>query len=137
VTLVIDASVAIKWFIREALHGEALRLLDRPDSLHAPDLLAAEVTNIAWKKSRVGEIGKHQAADIAKAIRQGTPVLYPSALVNERALELAFLLDHSVYDCLYLACAEAVSGTLITADAKFRRVAETAGFGDRVRLLSA
>ena len=47
---VVDASVAIKWFVREALHEEALRLVDNPDAMQAPDLLVVEVTNIAWKK---------------------------------------------------------------------------------------
>jgi predicted nucleic acid-binding protein len=137
VILVVDASVAIKWFVREALHEAALRLLDGSEALHAPDLLATELTNIAWKKSRIGEIGTRQATEIARAIHQGTPLLYPSPLFTERAIELAFLLDHPVYDCLYLACAEAVGGTLITADDKFRWTAQKAGFADRVRALAS
>ena len=135
--LVVDASVAIKWFVRETRHLEALRLLDHPADLHAPDLLVAEVTNIAWRKARLGEIGNAQADDIAQAIHRGTPLLYPSALFNERALDLAFRLDHPVYDCLYLACAEALGGRLITADDKFRLAATKAGFADRLRPLVA
>ncbi len=134
--LVVDASVVIKWFVRETLHTEALRLLDHPADLHAPDLLAAEVTNIAWKKCRLGEIGKSQAEEIAQAIHRGTPLLYPSALFNERALDLAFKIDHPVYDCLYLACAETLGGTLITADDKFHRAAVKAGFADRLQSLA-
>jgi len=137
VILIVDASVVIKWFVREAFHVEALRLLDNPADLHAPDLLAAEVTNIAWRKSRLGEIGKPQAAEIAQAVHQGTPLLYPSVLFNERALDLAFRLDHPVYDCLYLACAETLGGILITADDKFRRAAAKAGFADRLQSLGA
>ncbi len=134
--LVVDASVAIKWFVREASHAQALRLLDRPDTLCGPELLATEVTNVAWKKALRGEIDTDQAVAIAKSIHQGTPRLYPSTLFNERALELAFALDHSVYDCLYLACAETVDGTMITTDEKFCRRARGAGFGDRVQALS-
>lgn len=134
-TFVVDASVAIKWFVREALHTEALRLLDEPETLHAPDLLVPEVTNIAWKKALRGEIGKNQAAGIAKAIRQGVPLLYPSALFNERALEIAFLLEHPVYDCLYLACAELNDGVLITADEALGEAARRAGFGRLIRHL--
>lgn len=134
-TFVADASVAIKWFVREALHREALRLLDEPETLHAPDLLVPEVTNIAWKKALRGEIGKNQAAEIAKAIRQGVPLLYPSALFNERALEIAFTLKHPVYDCLYLACAELIGGILITADEALEEAARRAGFGRLIRRL--
>jgi len=60
-SLVIDASVAIKWFIEEELHRAALDLLDRPGDRHAPDLLVAEVANIAWRKRVQGEIGDGQA----------------------------------------------------------------------------
>jgi predicted nucleic acid-binding protein len=137
VILVVDASVAIKWFVRETRHLEALRLLDHPADLHAPDLLVAEVTNIAWRKARLGEIGNAQAEDIARAIHRGTPLLYPSALFNERALDLAFRLDHPVCDCLYLACAEALGGRLITADDKFRSTGVKAGFADRFQSLAA
>lgn len=135
--LVVDASVAIKWFIRETLHSEALRLLDAPERLHSVDLLAAEVTNIGWKKALRGEIGQAQARAIAKAIHRGTPLLYPTGPFAERALEFAFTLRHPVYDCLYLACAEALGGVLITADAKFLRTAEKAGLGRFAQSLEA
>ena len=114
--LVVDASVAIKWFVRESLHDEALRLLNHPDTIQAPDLLVAEVTNIAWRKFRIGEIGERQALEIARTIRQGVPLLHSSALFNERALELAFALDHPIYDCLYLACAELLKPLAIRKD---------------------
>jgi predicted nucleic acid-binding protein len=133
----LDDDVVIKWFVSEALHSEAIGLLDDPAALHAPDLLVAEVTNIGWRKSRLGEIASSQAEEIAQAMRRGTPLLYPSALFNERALELAVQLDHPIYDCLYLACAETLDGTLITADGKFRRAAVKVGFADRVRPLAA
>ena len=134
-TFVVDASVAIKWFVREALHTEALRLLDEPETLHAPDLLVPEVTNIAWKKALRGEIDQNQATEIAKAIRQGVPLLYPSTLFNERALEIAFLLEHPVYDCLYLACAELIDGVLVTADEALGEAAQRAGFDRFIRHL--
>jgi predicted nucleic acid-binding protein len=56
VNLVIDASVAIKWFAPELLSAEAERLLDVDDALFAPDLLLVERGNIIWKKVRLGEL---------------------------------------------------------------------------------
>jgi len=136
VTLVVDASVAIKWFVREPLHEEALRLLDNSEELHAPDLIVAEVGNVAWKKARRGEIARNHALEIGAAIRQGSPLLYPVALFIDRALEIAFALDHPVYDCLYVACAEALGSSLVTADDKLYRSAKRAGFESRVALLA-
>jgi predicted nucleic acid-binding protein len=123
VTYVVDASVAIKWFVRENLHAEATRVLDHAAHLEAPDLIVPEVVNIAWKKAIRGEIEQPQAQVIATAIRQYVPTLHPSAGLIERALDIALALNHPVYDCLYLACAEAVDGILITADRRFQKAA--------------
>jgi predicted nucleic acid-binding protein len=55
-TLVIDASVAIKWLVPETLAENAAALLDENNRLTAPDLLLIEFANIIWKKARLGEI---------------------------------------------------------------------------------
>ena len=49
--------------------------------------------------------------------------LLPTARLIERALELALFLDHPIYDCLYLACAESLDKVLVTADERFLRKA--------------
>ena len=49
---VVDASVAIKWFIEEELHEQALSLFDQPDALVAPDLICMEIANVAGKKQK-------------------------------------------------------------------------------------
>lgn len=126
-TVVVDASVAIKWFVRENLHEEAMLLLAVGDSLHAPDLLLPEIANIAWKKTVRQEIGPEQAARIVEACLDGVPRIVPSSELIARAMQMALALTHSVYDCLYLACAEAMGGVLVTADDGFcRKVQQTA-----------
>jgi predicted nucleic acid-binding protein len=135
--LVIDASVAIKWFLAENLHEEARRLLTRGDRLHAPDLLPVEMANAAWKKARRKEIDRRQASEIALAHRDGVPALRPSADFIDRALQVAFELDHPVYDCVYLACAEAVGGVLVTADERLCRIVAGTRFEPLVRHVGA
>ncbi len=49
-TLVVDASVVIKWVIEETGTQDALAL--RRHRLLAPDLLIPECANILWKKVR-------------------------------------------------------------------------------------
>jgi len=50
-TLVIDASVAVKWVVEENGTPEVLALRQRA-RLIAPELLVAECANILWKKVR-------------------------------------------------------------------------------------
>ncbi len=47
---------------------------------------------------------------------QEAVVFLPIADLIERAAQLAVQINHPVYDCLYLACAEATDSILITAD---------------------
>ena len=42
--------------------------------------------------------------------------LHPVADLIERAMQIAMEIEHPVYDCLYLACAERTESELATAD---------------------
>lgn len=134
--LVIDTSVAIKWLVEEELHEEARHLLAGDDLFFAPDFLAIEMANVAWKKARRKEIDAIQAREIAISHRDGEPTLMPSTPLIERAIQIALTLDHPVYDCLYLACAEAVDGDLITADARLYRAVEGTAYETLVQPLA-
>ena len=46
----VDASVAVKWFVPENHSAEALRLLDEGFRRHIPVLLHTEVGQTIWKK---------------------------------------------------------------------------------------
>src|SRR5438034_8812667 len=119
---VVDASVAIKWFVPEIHSAAAARLLDTEFVLCAPDLIGPEFGNILWKKTRRAEITRHEADQILGAFERVALEIYPSRALLAAAFELGVALDRSVYDCLYLALAVAEDCALITADAKFHAV---------------
>lgn len=129
-TLVVDASVAIKWFVAEDLADEAAALLHRPPPLYAPDLIVCEVTNAVWKKFVRGSIAREQAEAIALSLPRSPLHLTASLFLHRRALEIAIDLRHSVYDCLYLACAERVGGTVVTADRTLFKKVTGSSFAD-------
>jgi predicted nucleic acid-binding protein len=118
--LVIDASVAIKWYVSEQDSAKALSLLALGalgQPLIAPDLLVAELGNILWKKVRRGEISSADGGEALKLFLTGAPVtLHSSSQVAEDALRIALATGNTVYDCLYVALAVAEQGTLCTAD---------------------
>ena len=123
--LIVDASIAVKWLIAEAHSQEARQLLAPRIVLLAPDFILIEVANVIWKKARRKDIPSPQPyidelARIADAV-----VLQPSTELVMTATALAVQIDHPVYDCVYLACAEAEAAPLVTADERLaRRAAE-------------
>ncbi len=134
-TLIVDASVAIKWFVAEVHHEAALDLLGGGERLEAPDLLLAEVANIAWKKTLLGEVEAVQAEAIVQALPHYLARLHATKALVDRALSIALELSHPVYDGLYLACAESVDEVLITADGRLVRAASATPYAAHVRVL--
>ncbi|HVG07663.1 MAG TPA: type II toxin-antitoxin system VapC family toxin, partial [Thermoanaerobaculia bacterium] len=64
--IVVDASVAIKWFLPEQHSLQALRLLEGGRELVAPDLIWAEIGNVLWKRWRQGELADENARTILR-----------------------------------------------------------------------
>jgi predicted nucleic acid-binding protein len=118
-TLVIDASVAMKWFVPESLAENAARLLDREHRLAAPDFLLVELSNIIWKKERLGEMRSEDGEATLARLGSGPIELLETRPLLGPALHLARQLDHPVYDCIYLAAAEASGAVAVTADRRF------------------
>jgi predicted nucleic acid-binding protein len=87
--LVVDASVAIKWFIPEPLSVEARRILDDYQagtlSLLAPDLINAEVGNIVWKKQTFQGLGAADARTVIDEFRKLAIVVTPTRDLLEDA----------------------------------------------------
>lgn len=120
---VVDASVALKWVLDEAGSAAASGLLDGRE-LFAPPLLAIEAANALWAVARRGQITGAEAEDALDLILRAPFQPLPFGLrLPIRALELAQLLDHPVYDCVYLALAVALERPVITADRRFAAAA--------------
>ena len=116
-SLVLDASVALKWFVQEDGAASALALAGRED-LIAPDLLVAEVANGLWKMEQVGRLPA-KAVDLALArLPRYFQQLAPVEPLAARALGIARRLGHPVYDCFYLALAEQANASFVTADSR-------------------
>ena len=125
-TLVVDASVALKWYLVESGAESARQILADDDRLVAPELVVAEVCNACWLACRRGEISAVQQAQIAVDITRIFDRLEALVPHAARAVAIARELDHPVYDCFYLAVSEALDAPLVTADGRLlARVAGT------------
>jgi predicted nucleic acid-binding protein len=114
-TLVIDASIAIKWVVEEEGTDLALALRQKARFM-APDLIVAECANILWKKVQRKELNKDEALIAARLLQSAEIELVPSRALMESTTRLAIELDHPAYDCLYLALAGEHRCRFVTAD---------------------
>ena len=114
--LVIDTSVVVKWTVLEAGSDEATDLLGR--ALAAPDLIQAELGSVLTNKVRRGEIGAEQARQAFVASLDLLRMM-PSPPFAGAALNLSLDLEHAIYDCYFLAVAQAYGSFLVTADRAF------------------
>ena len=113
-SLIVDASVAVKWFLQED-GSERARDLAREDDLRAPDLILAETYNAVWKRWRRGEATADQLSSALPALKRALDLLPLPDLV-EAAARLSQQRRHPICDCVYLAAALASGLPLVTAD---------------------
>lgn len=125
---VVDASIAVKWFVPEVYSEHAERLLDDRHELFVPDLLYPEFGNILWKKVRKGEISKKEGVDILTGLAAVPLRIHASAPLTESAYEIALTTSRTVYDSLYLALAILKGCQMVTADEKFRNALQNTVF---------
>jgi predicted nucleic acid-binding protein len=125
-TVVVDASVAARWFLTLEKSDAAAALLRSGERLIAPDLVIVEATNAAWKAKNFGNVSLETVTDFVEKSAWLFDELVPAAELKDRALEIALALKHPAYDCLYLALAEQRECPFVTADERLQnRCAKT------------
>ena len=124
-TVVVDASLALKWALSEDYTGEALKLWDRWQSasehIISPPAFRSEITNSLHQWVRRREISPVDAAEMLDTLLNIVAIDEPSVLYD-RALALAgSLAQDTVHGSLYPALAKLWDCTLWTANRSFIR----------------
>jgi len=134
--IVVDASVAAKWFLPEPDAERAQVLLDERFALLAPDLLWTEVASVVWKHTRKGVITRIEAETMVRQFLVFPVETHPCESLLSDAMRLALDHDRTVYDSLYLALAIRESATFVTEDAKLARSLAGGKLARRITLLA-
>lgn len=107
----------------------AIRLRDEyRNGIHAllaPDIFLPEIANGLASAERQGRIKTGESGLLLVDIVRTAPVIRSSQPLLLRAMALAIATRRAVYDCIYLALAEAEGCELVTADVQFVRGLQT------------
>ncbi len=95
---VVDASVAIKWYVPEVYEQEAGKLQRSGDLLHTPELILPEFGNIVWKKVARREITEKEGQKIVAEFSKTKLVFHPHASTIKSAFTGATMTNQTVYD---------------------------------------
>ncbi|MGH2561353.1 MAG: type II toxin-antitoxin system VapC family toxin [Thermomicrobiales bacterium] len=129
--VVVDTSLAIKWFLREDLSDEARELLAAWDQQRrrcfVPSWFACEVSNVLYKNVLRGRIVVLDAQGLMHQLLEAVTVRDFEPATSARAIEIALQLGQQAsYDAQYLAQAEHLDCELWTADQRFWNAAKSA-----------
>ncbi len=121
--VVVDASVAVKWFLPESgepLADEAEALLDQYDRKEiqfvVPNLFYVEIASAIWKAVRVGRVSRALGDQALVLLTEREFATVPSLKLLDGAFQIASDYGRTVYDSLYVALAMQTQSQLITAD---------------------
>lgn len=120
--LVVDASVALKWFVQEDDSEDAVRVLETVDVLHAPRLLKLELANALWANVAKGVIGVDQAQDGLMRIGRTVSRWHDDEGLITQAFDWALAHRHPIYDFCYLSLALKLGLRVVTADRRLLRL---------------
>jgi predicted nucleic acid-binding protein len=134
---VIDASVAVKWFLPETHSSAARAYLDDNCERLAPDLLYAEFGNAVWKRARRAQLSADEARDVLHGLQLVPIEVYPVQPFLQAAFEIARVLNRTVYDALYLVLAAAHDCPLVTADRPFYEAVTKSELARNIRWVEA
>ena len=133
--IVVDASVAAKFYFHEDGSDRARTLLTSGALVAAPDLLFLEMASLAATRVRRGLESAERGRDAVVSVTDLIDHVAASSDLRVQAFALASEDGFSAYDGAYLALAERLTAPIVTADKKLVERARLAGLGRFVRQL--
>lgn len=130
--IVVDANVALKWFLPEEYIAEAFQLLRCGRKLVAPGIMREEVVSGLVRRVRREELSSKEAEECVRQwvseVRAETVYLFDDDELLVEASALGFELKHPLFDCIYLALANRLDVPLVSADRTLLQRAGEAGY---------
>jgi len=123
-SLVLDASAAVEVVLQRKWARKIAASLAEDDEVLVPMIYLAEVTNTFWKYYRMEELSTDQCESAMERAKGLPDSFVPELDLYREAFAMACLTGLPTYDMFYLVLARRNNGTLLTMDARLRRVAK-------------
>ncbi|MDE2595829.1 MAG: type II toxin-antitoxin system VapC family toxin [Sphingomonadales bacterium] len=123
--IVVDASLALKWFLDEALSDEAEAwFVAHGGTIAVPHVFLTEVTGVLVRRANIDKALRRETEDsLARFAALFDEQLIVAKSMDQhqmvQAARLALDLGHPLKDCIYLALAMELGCELATCDARF------------------
>jgi predicted nucleic acid-binding protein len=136
--IVVDASLAVKWFLEEPFSAAAGEILStHSGEINVPDVMLVEVAGVFVRSANMVKASR---PNILAALDRFDTLLADGDLVAHRSsrlaihqsADMAITIGHPLKDCIYLALAMELGCDLVTCDARFAAKAKGVWAGVRV-----
>ena len=126
--IVVDANVAVKWYVPEPGCDDAKLLLMSNEAIVAPALIRLEVLAAILsgirKRKATSEEAIQRCQSWLRHLDDRAVLLFDEGDLRLDAIRLASQSEHHLYDCFYLALCKKCDATLFTYDMKLSAMAE-------------
>jgi predicted nucleic acid-binding protein len=129
VAFVLDASVAVAWFVRKQAtsYTDRIRLMAKREPLHVPAVWSLEVANALLVLQRRGNISENAAKTTADLLGDLVVTVHQDRLTIPELLAFAAKYRLSAYDASYLDLALSLRLPLACRDGPLQSALSSAG----------
>jgi len=129
VPLIVDASVAVAWFVRNqaSAYTDRIRRQARRERLHVPAVWPLEFANALWQLQRRKLLSGRQVDTIVELAEPLDVVVHGESPPPRRLLEVAREHDLSAYDASYLDLALRLRHPVACRDGSLKEALRAAG----------
>lgn len=125
---VLDASVAVKWFLPEIHQAESFNLLKSNPVLIAPEFLKVEFDSILSKWCRSGRVNYERAEEVRSVFNKIKIYFVDLDDIADISFEISAKMPVTYYDALYLCTAKLYECKMVTFDRKLYKSVKDSEF---------
>jgi predicted nucleic acid-binding protein len=126
-TIVIDASAGLEITLHRSRSPVLNSHISSASKVITSDLYKIEVANVIWKYVKANLLDKEMANKTLDLTQNLVDEFIDIAENNEEAMNESIRIGHSTYDMIYFTLARRYSASLMTLDARLKKIAAEAG----------